>query len=109
MNLYNLLEGFCLGFLISGLGFAFVILYNVIIKSREEFDKEHTGITICGTLCLVCLVFTGVFAGLRSHVTDTPTAMDVYQGKTEIQYTIKGDIKTDSIVVFREEFRNDRD
>jgi hypothetical protein len=102
MNLYDLLEGFCLGFLVFGLGFAFVILYNVIIKSREELNREHTGITICGTLCVTCIVFAGVFAGLRSHVTNTPTAMDVYQGKTEIQYTMKGNVKTDSIVVFKE-------
>jgi hypothetical protein len=100
MNLYNLLEGFCLGFLVSGLGFAFVILYNVIVKSREELNRER--ITICGTLCVVCILLAGVFAGIRSHVTNTPTAMDVYQGKTEILYTMKGSIKTDSIVVFKE-------
>ena len=104
MNFYNLLEGFCIGFLVSGLGFAFVILYNLITKTKEEFDKEHTGITICGTLCTVCILLAGVFAGLRSHVTNTPTAMDVYQGKTEIQYTMKGNVKTDSIVVFKEEY-----
>ena len=98
----NLLEGFCIGFLVSGLGFAFVILYDLIIRTKEEFDKEHTGMTICGTLCVTCIVFAGVFAGLRSHVTDIPTAMDVYRGKTEIQYTMKGSVKTDSIVVFRE-------
>lgn len=107
MNLYNLLEGFCLGFLVSGLGFAFVILYNVIIKSREELNREHTGITICETLCTVCILLAGVFAGIRSHVVNTPTAMDVYRGKTEIQYTIKGDIKTDSIVIFRKGYGRD--
>ena len=107
MNLYNLLEGFCLGFLVSGLGFAFVILYNVIIRSREELNREHTGITICGTLCVVCILLAGVFAGLISHVTDIPTAMDVYQGKTEIQYTMKGDITTDRIVVFTEGYGRD--
>ena len=109
MNLYNLLEGLCLGSLVSVLGFAFVILYNMITMTKEEFNKEHTGMTICGTLCVTCLLLAGVFAGLRSHVTNTPTAMDVYQGKTEIQYTMKGSVKTDSIVVFKEEFRNDRD
>ena len=102
MNLYNLLEGFCLGFLVSGLSFAFVILYNVITRSKEDLKKEHAGFTICGTLCVTCIVFAGVFAGLRSYATDTPTAMDVYQGKTEIQYTMKGSVKTDSIVVFKE-------
>ena len=107
MNLYNLLEGFCLGFLISGLGFALIILYNVITKSRDELNREHTGITICGTLCVTCILLAGVFAGLRSHVTNTPTAMDVYQGKTEIQYTMKGSIKTDSTVVFKGEYGRD--
>ena len=107
MNLYDLLEGFCLGFFVSGLGFAFVILYNVIIKSREELNREHTGMTICGTLCTVCILLAGVFAGLRSHVTNTPTAMDVYQNKTEIQYTVKGGIKTDSVVIFKEGYGTD--
>ena len=107
MNLYNLLEGFCIGFLVSGLGFAGVILYNVIIRSKEELNREHTGMTICGTLCTVCILLAGVFAGLRSHVTDTPTAMDVYKGKTEIQYTMKGSEKTDSIEVFKEGYGRD--
>ena len=98
----NLLEGFCIGFLVSGLGFAFVILYNLITKTKEEFDKEHTGITICGTLCVTCIVFAGIFAGIIPTFKSIPTAMDVYQGKTEIQYTMKGSIKTDSIVVFKE-------
>ena len=107
MNLYDLLEGFCLGFLVSGLGFASIILYNVIIKSREELNREHTGITICGTLCTVCILLAGVFAGIISHITDIPIAMDVYQGKTEIQYTMKGSAKTDSIVVFKEGYGRD--
>ena len=77
MNLYNLLEGFCIGFLVSGLGFAFVILYNLITKTKEEFDKEHTGMTICGTLCTVCILLAGVFAGIIGHITDIPIAMDV--------------------------------
>jgi hypothetical protein len=107
MNLYNLLEGFCIGSLVSGLGFAFVILYNLITKTKEEFDKEHTGITICGTLCVTCIVFAGIFAGIIPTFKSIPTAMDVYQGKTEIQYTMKGSVKTDSIIVFKEGYGRD--
>lgn len=103
----NLLEGFCIGSLVSGLGFAGVILYNLIIRTKEEFDKEHTGMTICGTLCVTCIVFGGVFAGIIPTVKSIPTAMDVYQGKTEIQYTMKGSAKTDSIVVFKEGYGRD--
>ena len=31
-----------------------------------------------------------------------PTALDVYQGKTTLQYTIIDGIKTDSIVIFKD-------
>jgi hypothetical protein len=103
----NLLEGFCIGFLVSGLGFAFVILYNLIVRTKEEFDKEHTGMTICGTLCVTCIVFAGIFAGIIPTFKNIPTAMDVYQGKTEIQYTMKGSVKTDSIIVFKEGYGRD--
>ena len=31
-----------------------------------------------------------------------PKAMDVYQGKTTIEYTIRDGVKVDSVVVFKE-------
>ena len=31
-----------------------------------------------------------------------PKAMDVYQGKTTLEYTIKDGVKVDSVVVFKE-------
>lgn len=31
----------------------------------------------------------------------TPTAMDVYKGKTTLEITYKGDIPVDSVVVFK--------
>ena len=31
-----------------------------------------------------------------------PKAMDVYQGKTTIEYTIRNGVKVDSVVVFKE-------
>lgn len=31
----------------------------------------------------------------------TPSAMDVYQGKTTLQYTVINGVKVDSIVVFK--------
>ena len=34
--------------------------------------------------------------------TTTPTAMDVYQGKTTLEYTIRDGVKIDSVVVFKE-------
>ena len=31
-----------------------------------------------------------------------PTAMDVYQGKTTLEVTYKGDVPVDSVVVFKD-------
>lgn len=31
-----------------------------------------------------------------------PTAMDVYQGKTTLEYTVKDGVVTDSVVVFKD-------
>lgn len=33
-----------------------------------------------------------------------PKVMDVYQGKTTIEYTIRDGVKVDSIVVFKENY-----
>lgn len=35
----------------------------------------------------------------------TPSALDVYQGKTTIEYTIRDGVKVDSVVVFKKELK----
>lgn len=45
-------------------------------------------------MAFICMIF--VIVAIYQ-----PTAMDVYQGKTELEYTIKGDEVTDSTVVFK--------
>lgn len=37
--------------------------------------------------------------------TTTPTAMDVYQGKTTLEITYRDSVPVDSIVVYKEEFK----
>lgn len=34
-----------------------------------------------------------------------PTAMDVYQNKTTLEYKVVDDVKVDSVVIFKEEFK----
>ena len=34
-----------------------------------------------------------------------PSALDVYQGKTTIEYTIRDGVKVDSVVVFKKELK----
>lgn len=38
---------------------------------------------------------------MLEKINELPSAMDVYQGKTTLQYTIINDVKIDSVVVFK--------
>ena len=66
---------------------------------------------------MICEVVKGLIIGLvifmiavgltwmiyGSPIEDKPTAMDVYQGKTNLEITYKDNIAIDSVVVFKEE------
>lgn len=49
------------------------------------------------------IIATGLFLFALST---NPTAMDVYQNKTTLKYTIIDGVKTDSVVVWKKEFNN---
>ena len=58
----------------------------------------------------ICITALGWFAGslftlglsvLMFCTNNEPTAMDVYQGKTTLQYTIVDSVKVDSVVVWK--------
>lgn len=38
---------------------------------------------------------------MLKQINELPSAMDVYQGKTTLQYTVVGGVKIDSVVVFK--------
>lgn len=53
-----------------------------------------------------CII--GGILGILIHnwlISDEPTALDVYQGKTTLEITYKDSIPIDTIVVFKEEFK----
>lgn len=53
---------------------------------------------ISGILCCVLTVLCTILC------IQEPTALDVYRGKTELEYTVIGGVYTDSIVVFKKDF-----
>ena len=53
-----------------------------------------------------CII--GGILGILIHnwlISDEPTALDVYQGKTTLEITYRDSIPIDSVVVFKEEFK----
>lgn len=66
----------------------------VLIIMSEQTDK----ITALGMLFSVLFIIAGV-GSLDSY--KHPQAIDVYRGKTTLQITYKGNIPTDTIVVYK--------
>lgn len=82
--------------IVSGLLCSVFLIWNVLA------DKED------GRFCsAILLTISGIiFVILHSSYNNrnTPTALDVYQGKTTLEITYKDSIPVDSVVVFKEEF-----
>ena len=55
-------------------------------------------------LIISTFIFTELVSSYESR--NTPTAMDVYQGKTTLEITYRDSIPVDSIVVFKDKFKD---
>lgn len=80
--------------LISSLIILIVLIVSLCIDDNEGIK---IGISIVAFIALLSIV------GL---LMENPTAMDVYQNKTTLKYTVVDDDKTDSVVVWKKEFNN---
>ena len=78
-----------------GIAPLFMCLISIFIVS-----DEHSEVCFLGT-SLACI---GMALILISHYETNPSAMDVYQGKTTLEYTIVDGVKVDSIVVFKDNY-----
>ena len=82
-----------------GIAFFVCLIMTIVcllISIRDCSDKPiWGGASIFGMVFTILLFFLGVFD-------DKPTAMDVYQGKTEIEVTSVNGVPVDSVVVFKE-------
>lgn len=54
-------------------------------------------------LLMLFLVGMGYLIAVKTLIDGTPTAMDVYQGKTTLEYTVVNGIKIDSCVIWKKE------
>ncbi len=62
--------------------------------------KEFVAVILI-VVVLIGLCFCSYNSGYNDSMRKVPTAMDVYQGKTSLQYTIVDGVKIDSVVVFK--------
>lgn len=83
-----------LGLIIIGL---FFLINHISSNGSGDLD---TGVLL-GVVLMICFV---IEIWIVSDIIGEPKpkAMDVYQGKTTLEYTIRDGVKIDSVVVFKE-------
>ena len=77
--------------------FCFIILIVIIgLYSIILIEKEYYSISIVlSVIAVICLSF------ISADIGDAPTALDVYQGNTELRITYEDKVPVDSVVIFK--------
>ena len=80
-----------------------ILLVFFIIQSMYTSDKKKsnydTGVVIGFIICGLFVLEVGLLSDINEG--PQPTAMDVYQGKTTLEYKVVDNIKVDSIVILK--------
>ena len=82
----SILEYFCFIILVI-----IILLYSIILT-----EKRYSSISsVLSVIAVICLSF------ISADIVDSPTALDVYQGNTELRITYEGKVPVDSVVIYK--------
>lgn len=82
----SILEYFCFIILVI-----IILLYSIILT-----EKRYCSISIVLlVIAAICLSF------ILEDIEDTHTALDVYEGNTELRITYEGKVPVDSVVIYK--------
>lgn len=79
------------------------LLYSVFLIWNVSADKEDGRFCSAILLTISGIIFVILISSYNNR--NTPTALDVYQGKTTLEITYRDSIPVDSVVVLKEEFK----
>ena len=84
-----------------------IILIFLVALTDYIRDKKHGKFNDGIALGVFITIFVFIECVLIACIIDdkNPTAMNVYQGKTTLEYKVVNDVKVDSVVIFKEEFK----
>ena len=77
--------------------FGFIIVVSVIVF--YTFIIKEEGYTVLPIVFLPIAVIGLIF--ILADISDTPTALDVYKGKTELRITYDGKVPVDTVVIYK--------
>lgn len=95
-----------LNFLIFSIAFfasatyACFVLPDIMDRRHDISTKIFAILTVILLIVLSCLGAENI--NKFKKYMHTPTAMDVYSGKTELRYTVQGEKVVDSVVVYKD-------
>lgn len=75
----------------------FIIVVTVIGICANIIQEE--GNTVLSIVLLIIAVIGLSF--IMAYINNTPTALDVYKGKTELRITYEGKTPVDSVVIYK--------
>lgn len=84
--------------IVIGIILLFFVFLTFYISGRKD-GKFDDGVTLGMIITLLAFIEYILINFIISDI--QPTAMDVYQGKTTLEYKVVGDVKVDSVVVFK--------
>lgn len=90
-----------LGLIIIGL----IVLINFL--SSRNYDDFDDGFRLGVALIIFCAIEIGIVSDIIGE--PKPTPMDVYQGKTTLEYTIRDGEVIDSVVIFKDNVYGNKD
>lgn len=91
-----------IGAIIVGI-FIFILFILATHDSKRYGDRFDAGV-FKGAF-ITSLIFLETLLIITITKEPRPSALDVYQGKTTLEYTIRDGVKVDSIVVFKKELK----
>lgn len=80
------------------LGFIGILIVIIVLVAFTNImiDEGHTALSV---VLLITAIIGLTF--IEACVLYTPTALDVYKGKTELKITYEGKIPVDSVVIYK--------
>ena len=82
-----------------GLMIVFGLLYVVFFIWNISTNNKDDRAASAFLLTMSAVIFFALFTTCENK--DIPTAMDVYQGKTTLEYKVVDGVKADSVVIFK--------
>jgi hypothetical protein len=88
---------------IAAIVIGIILVYTIFIAlclSDKKGEDFNTGMFMSFIISIFFIIEVILVGNIIKE--PHPTAMDVYKGKTTLEYTIKDSVKIDSIVVFKD-------